>query len=62
MFSLEGKQRLLFVNKKKQKYFAPVGVGTAVAKAHSKQTFFASFFQKEALASLSTAKRSSRYH
>jgi hypothetical protein len=35
-----------FSEKKKQKTFAPAGVGNAGAPARSKRKFFASFFQK----------------
>jgi hypothetical protein len=37
---------LIFVNKKKQKNFDPVGAGTAGDQARKDQKFFGCFFQK----------------
>jgi hypothetical protein len=37
------------LKKSNQKTFAPAGLGPEGANARSKQKFFASFFQKEAL-------------
>ncbi len=46
---MESKQALLFVNKKKQKNFAPGGVGDWVATARRTKSFLLLFFKKEAL-------------
>jgi hypothetical protein len=35
-----------FFEKKKQKTFAPAGVGTGPAKAHVSKSFLVTFFQK----------------
>jgi hypothetical protein len=46
----KAKKALLFVNKKKQKNFAPGGVGTALVKSRRRKSFLLLFFKKEALA------------
>jgi hypothetical protein len=53
---LERRERLLFVNKKKQKNFFHLGHAGFTATGPNKQKFFAPLFFKKAAAFLSPAK------